>query len=54
MQEIDSESDQEEYDLKDIRKHLQKRAKGGQKYLIFVVALPLIGALSLSLYGAKC
>ena len=51
--EIDAESEQEEYDdLENIRKHLEERAKDGQKYFIFVVALPLIGALGLSLFGA--
>ena len=50
--ESDNEDYEDYYEREYIRKQLEKRAKDGEKYLIFVVALPLIGALGLSFFGA--
>ena len=46
------EEDQEDKIRKKVRKLLEKQAKDGDKYLKFVVALPLIGAIALSVLGA--
>ena len=35
-----------------LRKRIQEQEKSGQKYVIFVVALPLIGVIGLSILGA--
>ena len=34
-----------------LRKRIQEQEKSGQKYLIFVVALPLFGVIALSILG---
>ena len=55
IQQLNSEEENEDLDLLRIdllRKRIQKQEKSGQKYLIFVVALPLIGVISLSILGA--
>ena len=34
-----------------LRKRIEEQEKSGQKYLIFVVALPLFGVIALSILG---
>ena len=53
MEEFDRENDKEENArLEIIRKNIDIAEKDLQKYLIFVVFLPLIGAIGLSILGA--
>ena len=46
------EIDQDDTELKKFRKTIEAAEKDGQKYIIFVVALPLVGAIGLSILGA--
>ena len=34
-----------------LKKRIQEQEKSGKKYLVFVVALPLIGVIGLSIFG---
>ena len=34
-----------------LKKRIQEQEKSGQKYVIFVIALPLIGVIGLSILG---
>ena len=54
IQQLNSEEGNEDLDhlrIDLLRKRIQEQEKSGQKYLIFVVALPLIGVIALSILG---
>jgi hypothetical protein len=55
IQQLNSEEGNEDLDylrIELLRKRIQEQEKSGQKYVIFVVALPLIGVIGLSILGA--
>ena len=54
IQQLNSEKENKDLDhlrIDLLRQRIQEQEKSGQKYLIFVVALPLIGVISLSVLG---
>ena len=54
IQQLNPEEGNEDLDhlrIELLRKRIQEQEKSGQKYLTFVVALPLIGVIALSILG---
>ena len=55
VEKLNSKEGNEDLDLdlriEFLRKEIQEQEKSGQKYLFFVVALPLIGVIGLSILG---
>ena len=54
VEQLNSEEGNEDLDdlrIEFLRKRIQEQEKSGQKYVIFVIALPLIGVIGLSILG---
>ena len=54
IEQFNSEEGNEDLDylrIELLKKQIHKQEKGGKKYVIFVVALPLIGVIGLSILG---
>ena len=54
VEQLNSEEGNEDLDdlrIEFLRKRIQEQEKKGQKYVIFVIALPLIGVIGLSIFG---
>ena len=54
VEQLNSEEGNEDLDdlrIEFLRKRIQEQEKKGQKYVIFVIALPLIGVIGLSILG---
>ena len=54
VEQLNSEEGNKDLDdlrIEFLRKRIQEQEKSGQKYVIFVIALPLIGVIGLSILG---